>query len=127
MLIGHIFGIGGYDTSGVSVVWKKLQEKYGDRYQELAEMFGETNMRKDEISTQNNKRTIVLENQRERIDRDNDGKVVQKRVEHFKYIYTDNGSGPSEEEVKEKFEPLMKKVGEDLYYPDQNGKLVLVK
>ena len=127
MLIGHIFGIGGYDTSGVSVVWKKLQEKYGDRYQELAERFGETNMRKDEISTQNTKRTITIKRVQEHVDKDKDGNIVQKRIEHFKYVYTDNGSGPSEKEIENKFGPLAKKVGEDLYYPDQNGKLVKVK
>ena len=126
VLIGHIFGIGGYDNSGVTITRKRLQEKYGNRYQELADKFGEIEMG-NEVSTENNKRTVTIKRAVEHIDKDKDGKIVQKRVEHFKYVYTDNGSGPSEKEIEEKFGPLAKKVGEDLYYPDQNGELVLVK
>ena len=125
VLIGHIFNTGGYDTGEVAVARKKLQEKYGNRYKELAERFGEIEMKKG-TKAETNKRTITINRTQEHVDIDRDGKVIQKRVEFFKYIYTDNGTGPSEKEIEEKFGPLAKKVGEDLYYPDQDGKLVKV-
>ena len=124
VLVGHIFGIGGYNMEEVTKARKMLQEKYSSRYQELLDKSGITV--KEGTSVDNKKRTITIKREDEHIDKDEKGNIVQKRIEHFKYVYTDNGNGPSEAEIEKKFAPLAKKVGEDIYYPDQNGKLVKV-
>ena len=37
--IGHIFGTGGYDTSGVTKALEVLHQRYGDHYEEIAAHF----------------------------------------------------------------------------------------
>jgi glycosyltransferase involved in cell wall biosynthesis len=124
VICGHIFDTGGYDTNGVLDARKALKERYGHRYKEIAERFGDIDMGGSSIDQ--NCRTVTVTRDDEHITKDESGKVLVKRVEHFKYVYTDDGQNLTEEQVREKYAPLAKKVGEDLYYPDQNGKLVKV-
>ncbi len=124
VIIGHIFdATKGYDTSGVIKAREMLVEKYGNRYEEIKCKFGEIVMKKSDAI----KRTVTVRRTDETITTDDKtGKVIQKVVKHFVYIHTDNGKGMTENEIEKKYAPLAKFVGEDTYYPDQNGKLVKV-
>jgi glycosyltransferase involved in cell wall biosynthesis len=124
VICGHIFDTGGYDTGGVLDARKALQERYGHRYKEISERFGDIGM--EGTSIDHTHRTVTVLRDDESVTKDEDGKVLMKKVEHFKYIYTDKGDGPTEEEIRKEYAPKAKKVGETLYYPDQNGKLVQV-
>jgi hypothetical protein len=97
-----------------------------DRYNEIIKHFPEEAMQVKEISVDENKRTVVVTRQ-EKVDTvDPQGNVIQRVITYYKYIHIDNGDGLTEKEIEKKFSHLGKKVGEETYYPDQNGKLVLV-
>lgn len=125
VILGHIFDASkGYDTAGVVEAREMLVKKYGDRYEEIKCKFGEFDMKKGTIDQ--TKRTITVRRTDEEVTKDENGKIVQKVVKHYVYVYMDNGKGPTEKEIEKKYAPLAKFVGQDTYYPDQNGKLVKV-
>lgn len=126
VVIGHIFDANpGYDTAGVIKARKMLVEKYGDRYEEITKKFGDVEMKKGS-TTDNTKRTITVNRTDTEITKDENGKIIEKIIKHYVYIYKDDGKGLTEKQVREKYSPLAKFVGQDIYYPDQNGKLVKV-
>lgn len=125
VVIGHIFDTGGYDTTAVHKAREMLVEKYGDRYETITKKFGDVKMEKGS-TTENTKRTITVNRTDTEVTKDEKGKVLQKIVKHFVYVYKDDGKGMTESQVREKYSPLAKFVGQDVYYPDQNGKMVKV-
>lgn len=126
VIIGHIFDANpGYDTTGVIKAREMLVEKYGDRYETITKKFGDVKMKKGS-TTENTKRTITVKRMDEEVTEDESGKILQKIVKHFVYVYKGDGKGLTEEQAREKYSPLAKYVGQDVYYPDQNGKLVKV-
>lgn len=129
VLLGHIFDTGGYDTSGVVVARKKLQEKYGSRYAEIKQAIGDFEIMGTQlpaVTTDKTHRTVTINRKDEHIEKDSDGNILKKTVEYFKYVYTDDGNGPSEDEIKDKYESQAVKIGEEIYYPDHEGNLVKV-
>jgi glycosyltransferase involved in cell wall biosynthesis len=123
VVIGHIFDTGGYETTGVIDSRKVLAEKYGDRYEEIAKKFGDVEMEK---GSSVDHRTVVVRREDTTENKDERGNIVEKIVKHYVYVYKDNGKGPTEEQIRKKYAPEAKFVGQDTYYPDQNGKLVKV-
>lgn len=128
VMIGHIFGTGGYDTGRVEDARHELYKQWGDRYGELAKHFPEmdTGVILRSAAQIQEKRTVIVSRVDEHITRDRNGEVVMKRVEHFKYIWIDDGSGLTEKEVEKKYAPLAKKVGEETWIRDHRGELVQV-
>jgi glycosyltransferase involved in cell wall biosynthesis len=127
VIIGHIFDTGGYGTGGVIEARRALCEKFGHRYDEIAANFPQAAAKlRTAAVKKDEKRTVIINQTKEHFTKDTKGRVLKKRVEHFKYIWVDDGSGLTEQEVQEKYLSRLKKVGETLYLPDQNGKLVKV-
>ena len=127
VIIGHIFDANpGYDTSGVVKAREMLVEKYGGRYKEITKKFGEVEMKKGATVDHIKNKVITVKRQEVDIEKDGKGKVIQKIVRHYVYVYKDEGLGLTEQQVRKIYSPLAKYVGKDIYYPDQNGKLVKV-
>jgi len=126
VVCGHIWNTGGYNTSDVVQVRKKLTEKWGSRYGEIMKKFPEHN-EKPGTKTAKEHRTIVVERKDEHVTTDNaTGKPIKKVIEVFKYVFEDDGTGPSETEISKKYGPKAKKVSEELYYPNDVGEWIKV-
>ena len=126
--IGHIFGTGAYSDIGVTKARKMLEEKYRDRYKELLKIFPEEETLECKMdSVDDKKRMVTIDKTVEHTTTSLEGAVLKKVVEHFKYIYEDDGTGPSEKEIEVKYGPMAHKVGVEVFYPDHNGILVKVE
>ena len=126
VLLSHIFDTGGYDTSKANEAQEILHKRYGHRYKEILNHFPDYKERTNSMETKKEHRTVVVERKDEHITKDSKGKPVKKIIEIFKYVFEDDGSGPSEKEIAKKYGPKAKKVEEELYYPTQEGKWVKV-
>jgi cellulose synthase/poly-beta-1,6-N-acetylglucosamine synthase-like glycosyltransferase len=134
-MIGHIFGTGGYDTSGVKIAQQKLWLKYQNIYPEICEKFPEfeglTLVRADQpgrIGKPGKPETTVTV---ERIDtndtKDEEGKLIRRKVEKYRYVWL-KSEHPDEadwtqQQIEEKYAPLGIKVSEKVYYADEEGNL----
>jgi len=126
VLLGHIFSTGGYDTGKANEAQDILHTRYGDRYQEILNHFPER-PRMKKVDTTKEHRTVTVDRKDEHITTDNEtGKPIKKVVELFKYVYEDNGGGLSEEEIAKRYSPKASKVGEELYYPSEDGQWIKV-
>ena len=124
--IGHIFDTGGFDTGRVVEARKKLQEKYGHRYQEIVDKFPDWEIDLRKANMDKPKRTVTVNRDEVSDTKDAEGNVVMRKVVHYRYVWLDDGSGKTEEQIREEFAPLARKIGEELYYPNHEGKLVKV-
>jgi len=128
VIIGHIFGTGAYSTADVQKAQQMLVEKYGSRYQEIADKFPDVAaVPLRSAANVKEKRTIIVDRHDTTETKDKDGKVIMKKVEHFRYVWIDDGSGMTEDEVREKFAPLARKIGEETWLADDKGELVKVE
>jgi len=126
VLLGHIFDTGGYSTDEVNKAQEILHKRWGHRYQEILKRFPEHQERM-KMETKKEHRIVVVERKDEHVTTDDKtGKPIKKLIELFKYIYEDDGSGPSEEEIRKQYGPKAYKVAEELYYPTKEGKWIKV-
>ena len=65
--------------------------------------------------SQETKREVKLQRQKESVTKNDKGEVIRKVIEYFEYVYVDDGNGPSEKEVLEQHKNDMKKVSEELW------------
>ena len=122
VLIGHIFDTGGYNTSKANKAQEILHQRYGHRYHEILNHFPEYKERLSSMETKKEHRTVVVERKDEHITTDNETKKpIKKVVELFKYVFEDDGTGPSETEIAKLYGPKAHKVGEETYYPTEDG------
>ena len=127
VMIGHIFNTGGYNLDGVTTARERLRKKYGNRYNELLKHFPQEDIMSTKVdSVDQKKRMVTIHRKDEHVTKDKKGNVLKKVVEHFKYVHEDNGKGLTPEEIEKKYSSEAKKVGEDVYFPNQKGELVLV-
>ena len=127
VLLGHIFSTGGYDTGEVAIAQEILHKRYGDRYKEILNNFAERPSNMSKSSTTKEHRTVIVDRKDEHITTDTGtGKPIKKVVELFKYVYEDNGDGLSEKEIAKRYGPKASKVGEEVYYPAEDGQWVKV-
>ena len=130
VLLGHIFDTGGYDTGSANNAQEILHKRWGHRYQEISNRFPEFKERmRMNMETKKKHRTIVVERKDVHVTTDDKtNKPIKKIVELFKYVYEDDGSGPTEEEIRKQYGPKAYKVGEELYYPNstEEGKWIKV-
>lgn len=128
VVIGHIFGTGAYDTKSVHDALAMLKAQYGDRYEEIKAHFPDVKTMPLRESKQIQDRRTVTVNRTDTTEtKDKDGKVIAKLVEHFKYIWLDDGSESdlTEDQIRETYAPLATKVGEEKWL--DNGTGVLIK
>jgi len=105
---------------------KYMREHYDDKIEKLVKYFApvpdwEPGLKGCEMG-QTTKRTIKVERTEKHVTKNVKGVVIKKVIEHFEYIYTDSGKGPSETEIAKKYGPLAKKVREEVWEL-KNGKL----
>jgi len=128
VIISHIFNTGGYGLDGVLDARKALQVKYEEKYKKLLKIFPEEETLKCKTGpAEDKKRMVTVDKTVEHTTTSLEGKVLKMVVEHFKYIYEDDGKGPSEKEIEVKYGPMAHKVGVEVFYPDHNGILVKVE
>ena len=119
VMIGHIFSTGGYDTQGVLDARRALETQYCDHYQMIADKF--PNIVK--LKTAEQMRTVTVN--REDVETIKDGdKVIGKIVRNYRYLWVDDGSGMTEEQVCEKYKSKAVFVGKNTFVADDNGNMI---
>jgi len=130
--IGHVFGTGGYDTSGVKIAQQKLWIKYQNVYPSICEKFptfeGLTLVRADQPGRVGKPgeptRTITVDRVDEEVTR-SDEKILRKVTRKYRYVWIESEHSDekelSQEEVQKKYEQSdkMVKIGETVWYPDE--------
>lgn len=133
-MVGHIFGTGGYDTSGVKVAQQMLWDMYGDRYQEIADKFpnfeGVRLIKTDQPGPDVRTVTVLRVDTQDTKDPQTD-KLIRRREERFKYIWVENEHTSekhlTDKEIEVKYAPKAAKVGETIYVVDERGTLIELK
>lgn len=129
VMIGHIFGTGGYDDLGVKMALQGLVDRYGSRYDEITGKFPpvDSTLKLRPTGNVSQKRTVIVDrHDTSETKDDGTGRLIMKKVEHFRYVWVDDGSGMTEEQVREKFAPLAHKIGEEQWVGNDKGELVKV-
>jgi len=134
VICGHVFGTNDsgklYKCKMIpkAEYVKYMETKWGDKIDKLVERFAPvpdwTPGEKGVDIGQNVQREVKVQRRDEHITKDQDGKVVKKVIEHFEYIYKDDGEGPSEDEIAKKYGPLAKKISETTWVL-KDGRLVI--
>jgi len=130
VVIGHVFGTGAYDTQGVVNALKMLEVKYGDRYDEIKAHFPDVEIVPIRTAKQvRDRRTVTVNRTDETVTKDNEGKVIQKIVEHFVYVWIDDGSESNltDHQIQETYAPLAHKIGEEKWLANDKGELIKVE
>jgi len=124
VICGHIFGTNdGSKLYSVSMIPKDeyiayMEVKWGGKVQALADYFGDVpewitpKKKGKDVGT---KRKVVVHRNDESITKDEKGTVTKKVIEYYEYIYTDDGNGPTEAEIAEKYGPKAKKIREEVW------------
>lgn len=123
VICGHIFG-----TNDSSKLYpcrmipkedyvKYMKDRYENKIGKLIERFAPVPdwTEKGTQMSQNVKREIKVNRIDESVTKNENGEVVKKVIEYYEYIYTDNGNGPSEKEIAEKYGPKAEKVREEVW------------
>ena len=128
--IGHIFGTGGYDTSGVKIAQQKLYMKYQDIYPSICEKFPNFEGLEMRTTAQPGKpiRTVTVTRTDTYDTTDESGKLIRRKIETFRYVWLES-EHPDEkdltqQQIEEKYAPLAVKVDEKIEYADENGELI---
>ena len=130
VMVGHIFGTGGYDTSGVKVAQQKLWLKYQDVYPSLAEKFPDFEGLKLIKTDQPGKdiRTVTVTRTDTNDTKDAEGKLIRRKIEKFCYVWLESEhldeKNLSEKEVESKYAPMGIKVGEEIFYANDKEELI---
>jgi hypothetical protein len=131
VMIGHVWGTGGYDTTGVRVAQQALWDKYGEHYNAVAAKFPTFDGLKLVRTDQKGKdlRTVIVtrEDTHDTSDPETQ-KLLRRKVVRFKYVWLSN-EHPDEakwtdQQIELKYSPLGTKVGEDIFYVNEKGDLV---
>jgi glycosyltransferase involved in cell wall biosynthesis len=135
--IGHIFGTGGYDTSGVKVAQQKLWMKYQNIYPSICERFpafeGLTLVRADQPGRVGKpgrqERTIKVDRTDFHETRDAEGKLLRKKTEVYRYIWVESEhldeKDLTQKQIEDKYSPLANvKISENIEYANDNGQLI---
>jgi len=113
VICGHIFGTNNKAALYPCRMIPKgkyidyMKNKWGDRIDALVEYFkpvpGWHSEEKKMHFRDDTGREVKLETQKTRDTKNEKGEVVKRVVEYYEYIYRDDGNGPTEEEIKEKY------------------------
>jgi len=130
VMIYHIWGTGGYDTSGVKVAQQKLWLKYQDVYPSLVEKFptfeGLKLIRTDQPGK--NIRTVTATRTDVQDTKDAEGKLIRRKIETFRYVWLESEhldeKGLTQEQIEAKYAPMGVKVDEEILYANNKGELI---
>lgn len=125
VMIGHIFGTGGYDTGEVQKAQQMLFDLYGDKYDWIVAKFPKMNIIKlKPTAVLQDKKTVTVNREDTHTIRDSNGKTIKQVIERFRYVWIDDGSGLTEEEVCKKYAPLATKIDETTLIANDKGEMV---
>ena len=131
VMIGHIFGTGGYDTSGVKLAQQKLWLKYRNIYPSIVEKFPDFEGMKLVRTDQPGKsdRTVTVNRTDTHDTKDDKGNLIRRKVETFRYVWLQSEHNDekdlTQQQIEEKYARCGTKVGEEIFYAKDNGELVL--
>lgn len=120
VMIGHIFGTGGYDTQNVIDARRALETQYCDHYQMIADKF--PNIVK--LKTAEQRRTVTVNREDTETIRDSDGKVIKQIIKRYRHVWVDDGSGMTDAQVCEKYSPVATFIGEQVLIAGDNGEMI---
>lgn len=120
VMIGHIFGTGGYDTQNVIDARRALETQYSDHYQMIADKF--PNIVK--LKTAEQRRTVTVNREDTETIRDSDGKVIKQIIRRYRHVWVDDGSGMTDAQVCEKYSPEATFIGEQVLIAGDNGEMI---
>ena len=104
-----------------------MKERYADKIEALAERFkpvpGWHEKEKPMAVKDGTGREVKLERQKEMVTRNEKGEVIKKVVQYFEYVFCDDGSGPTEEEILADHKDDLKLTREE-QWTLQNGQLL---
>jgi len=123
VICGHIFGTNDgaklypCQTIPKEEYIKYMKDRYEDKIGKLIERFAPVPdwTEKGKEMSQKVKREIKVERVDEHVTKNEEGKVIKKVIEYFEYIYTDNGNGPTPDEIAKKYGPKAKKIREEVW------------
>ena len=97
-----------------------MKNKWGTKIDSLVEYFSPVpNWYEDgverSIMSQGTEREVKLQRQKERVERDTAGEIIKKVIEHWEYVYEDDGKGPTEQEILKEHTNDLKKVSEEVW------------
>jgi len=131
VMIGHIFGTGAYDTSGVIKAREMLVERYGRRYPEIRAKFEdlaweETESLKPTAEFKPGTRTVTVTREDSLDVKTPAGVLIQRIIEKFQYVWRDDGteSHLTDAEICEKYKDLAVKVGQVIAIPNEAGQMI---
>lgn len=130
VMIYHVWGTGGYDTSGVKLAQQKLYLKYQNIYPSIVEKFphfeGMKLIRTDQPGRPI--RTVTVDRQDNHDTRDEDGNLIRRKIEKFRYVWLETehpeDKGLTQKQIEEKYAPYGTKIGEEILYATETGELV---
>lgn len=131
VMIGHHWGTGGYDTSGVRVAQQALWDQYGHCYEAVAARFPTFEGLKLVRTDQRGKdiRTVIVT--RTEVNDTNDpetGLLLRRKTGKFRYIWLENEhldeKDLTDKEIELKYAKQAVKVGEEIVYANDAGELV---
>lgn len=127
VMVGHIFGTGGYATDGVQQAQVLLNERYGSCYESVCEKFPTFETIKLRRADQPGKpiRTVTVTRVDTTTSNDENGNPLRIKTETFKYVWLAN-EHPDEQdwtdkEIEEKYAKEAVKVDEEINYPQAVG------
>lgn len=130
VVLGHVGHTGGYNTQWVRDAEKGLQERFGNRWQEIADHFQDwDHTPKKGVKTAGANRSVTIDRTDTHECKDQNGRVIAKKEVYFRYVWIDDGteSHLTEKEIEKKYAHLAVKIGERNWVADENGRLIKVK
>lgn len=131
VLVGHVFGTGGYDTSGVLKAQQRIKELYGHCLDEVYAQFPEDWRQVRIISTNQHKPVRVVNVEREDVTDTTDNatnKLIRRRIVKHRYIWMSD-EHPDElaltdEEIEAKYSPQAVPVDTKVIYYTDSGEAI---
>jgi len=124
VMVGHIFGTGGYDTSGVLVAQQKLHAQYGHVLPQILSRFPDWDEMKIVKTDQPGKpiRTVTVDRTDIMDTHGDEGKILRRKTNTYRYIWLENEhldeSAWTDGQIENKYAPLATLMSETVTYPD---------
>ena len=125
VMVGHIFGTGGYDTSGVIDAQIALNEKYGSILPDVIDRFPDWDVDRIVKTDQPGKpiRTVTVDRVDTTDTTDAEGNLIRRKKATYRYVWLENEhldeSAWTDKQIEEKYAPLGVLMGETITYPDK--------
>ena len=129
VIIGHIFGTGGYDTGGVVEARRRLVEEFGARYGEIRDKFPDLDWSEDLRPTavhSDEVRTVTVKRQDKFSGKDKEGNVEWECERRYQYVWLDDGteSGLTDPQIEAKYKDQAVFVGQTMRIRDEYGNMI---